>query len=86
VIECFSSRLWMDAKVFLFEHRNLWWVGKVQCTLQSRDLYQSAIGTDAYTGASAVLKICKHLDIFTLLWHIHFGAMRRISLCLCSIH
>jgi hypothetical protein len=73
VIECFSSRLWMDAKVFLFEHRNLW-------------LYQSAIGTDAYTGASAVLKICKHLDIFTLLWHIHFGAMRRISLCLCSIH
>jgi hypothetical protein len=31
MIECFGSKLWMDAKFYLFEYTNLWWIGKVQC-------------------------------------------------------
>jgi hypothetical protein len=38
----------MDAKIFSFEHRNLWWVARCNARFNPGwDLYQSAIGIDA---------------------------------------
>jgi hypothetical protein len=55
----------MDATVFSFEHRNLWWVGKVQCTFQSRELYPSAVGTDGMALALRNLECTESLSILS---------------------
>jgi hypothetical protein len=36
----------MDAMIFLFVHRTFWWIGKVQCTFQSRELCSSGFVHD----------------------------------------
>jgi hypothetical protein len=36
----------MDAMIFLFVHRTFWWIGKVQCAFQFRELYLNGIMHD----------------------------------------
>jgi hypothetical protein len=65
VIEYFNSSFWMDAMMFLFEHRNLWWVGRVQCTFQSWELCLSAVGTNGMASALRNLECAESLSILS---------------------
>jgi hypothetical protein len=46
VFEYFGFGLWMDAMTFLFVHITFWWVIKMQCAFQSRELCPSAFMQD----------------------------------------
>jgi hypothetical protein len=48
--------------VFSFEHRNLWWVGKVPCTFLSQEFCLSADSTNSMAAALRSLECTKSLS------------------------
>jgi hypothetical protein len=65
VIEYISSSFWMDAMVFSFVHRNLWWIGKVQCAFQSWELCSSAINIDSMASGLWNLECIESISILS---------------------
>jgi hypothetical protein len=50
----------MVVVIFLFQQRNLYWIGQVQCVFQSRDPCLTTVGNDSRAGALVGLKIRKN--------------------------
>jgi hypothetical protein len=60
MIECFSSKFWMDAKFLLFEYRNLWWGWQGAMRISILGSISECHRHQRIDRALAVLKIYKH--------------------------